>query len=97
MVKVEKADNGVIVDVRVRAGARRTGAAGERDGALLVDVNAAPEKGKANRAVAEVLGGLFNVAKSSVQLVSGATSVNKRFLIAGVSAPEARQFLDAIT
>jgi uncharacterized protein YggU (UPF0235/DUF167 family) len=70
--------------VRVRAGARRTGIAGEHDGALRVDVSAAPEKGKANRAVAEVLADLFGITKPSVQLLTGSTSQQKRFLLLGI-------------
>jgi uncharacterized protein YggU (UPF0235/DUF167 family) len=80
--------------VRVRAGARRTGIAGEHDGALRVDVSAAPEKGKANRAVAEVLADLFGITKSSVQLLTGSTSQQKRFLLIGIDLEAAQRRLD---
>lgn len=83
MIGLEQTVDGVVIPVRVRAGARRTGVAGEHDGALRIDVTAAPEKGKANRAVAEVLSELLRAAKSSIKLVSGETSNQKRFLVGG--------------
>jgi uncharacterized protein (TIGR00251 family) len=93
MVNLEDHPDGVVAPVRVKAGARRTGVAGEHDGALRIDVSAAPEKGKANKAVAEVLAEVFGVAKSAVELVSGSTSPQKRFLIRGVKLSAARRAL----
>jgi uncharacterized protein (TIGR00251 family) len=90
MISLEPHAQGVIVHVRVRPAARRNGIVGEHDGALRVDVTAAPEKGKANKAVAEVLAELFGVSKSAVELVSGQTSSQKRFLIVGVELAVAR-------
>ncbi|HEX6962879.1 MAG TPA: DUF167 domain-containing protein [Lacipirellula sp.] len=95
MVNLEEHPRGVMVPVRVKAGARRTGIAGEHNGALRVDVSAAPEKGKANKAVAEVLAELFGVAKSSVELASGPTSSQKRFLIHGVDMSAVQRMLAA--
>lgn len=89
-VAIEHCHEGVIVPVRVRAGARRTGVAGHHDGALRIDVSAAPEKGKANRGVAAVLAEVFQVPKSSITLSAGATSSQKRFLIRGLSVDAAR-------
>jgi uncharacterized protein len=95
MIALEAHAQGVMVPVRVRAAARRTGVAGEHDGALRIDVTAAPEKGKANKAVAEVLAELFGVAKSAVELVSGPTSSQKRFLVTGVNLAAAQRTLAA--
>jgi uncharacterized protein (TIGR00251 family) len=89
-VAMEEHARGVVIPVRVRAGARRTGIAGDHDGALRVDVTAVPEKGKANNAVGEVLAKTFGVAKSSVELVSGGASSQKRFLIFGLDLETAR-------
>jgi uncharacterized protein YggU (UPF0235/DUF167 family) len=69
------------------------GVAGEHDAALRIEVTAAPEKGKANKAVAEVLAEVLGVAKSAVELVSGATSPQKRFLVVGVEGRHAEQRL----
>jgi len=48
------------------------------DGTWKVKVAAAPEKGKANRALVEFLAGHLGVAKSRIRIVSGETSQLKR-------------------
>ncbi|RIK79181.1 MAG: DUF167 domain-containing protein [Planctomycetota bacterium] len=95
MIQLEAHPRGVLLPVRAKAGARRNGVFGEHDGALRVDVAAPPEKGKANRAIAQVLAEWFGTSKSAVELVSGATSSCKRFLIVGISAIEAGRRIEA--
>lgn len=51
------------------------------DGTWKVKVAAAPEKGKANRALCEFLAAHFGVAKSQVRIVSGETAHRKRIEI----------------
>ena len=48
------------------------------DGTWKIKVAAAPEKGKANRAVCEFIAARLGVAKSRVRIVSGETSPVKR-------------------
>ena len=48
------------------------------DGTWKVKVAAAPEKGKANRALCEFLAEKLGVAKSKVHIVSGETAQLKR-------------------
>jgi uncharacterized protein (TIGR00251 family) len=48
------------------------------DGTWKIKVTAAPEKGKANRAVCEFIAKRLGVAKSRVRIVSGETSPLKR-------------------
>jgi uncharacterized protein (TIGR00251 family) len=95
MVAVESTADGVIIPVRVRAGARRTGIAGEHDGALRIDVSAAPEKGKANRAVAKVLAEVLHTPPSMLTLVSGAACNQKRFLAAGADIATVENRIEA--
>ena len=90
MVAIEHCHGGVIVPVRVRAGARRTGVAGVHDAALRVDVSAAPEKGKANLGVRAVLARVFDVPKSAITLSAGTTSPQKRFFVRGLSVDAAQ-------
>jgi uncharacterized protein (TIGR00251 family) len=85
MINLEETAHGVIVPVRVKASARRNAVAGEHDGALRIDVTTAPEKGKANHAVIDVLAEAIGVSKSSIELIGGATSPQKRFVVAGMS------------
>lgn len=84
MIRLELHACGVILSVRAQAGARRNGFQGEHDGALKVSVTQAPEKGKANQAIIAVLARQLQLRKSQIQLLSGATSTQKRFVIGDV-------------
>jgi uncharacterized protein len=88
MIDLESHPRGVAVPVRAHADSRRNGILGEREGMLRVAVTAAPEKGKANRAIVDVLSKALGVSKSSIELVAGETSPQKRFLIVGYSADQ---------
>jgi len=85
MIQLEQHAEGSILPVRAHAGARRHEISGEHDGALRVSVTQAPEKGKANKAIAELLAKELAVRKSQVELLAGETSSQKRFLIRGLS------------
>ncbi|WP_165227986.1 DUF167 domain-containing protein [Aquisphaera insulae] len=85
--------NGTIVPVHAQPGAKRNAVIGERAGSLRVAVTAAPEKGKANAAIGEVLAEALGCRSSQVGLLSGETSRQKRFLIAGIDPDEVRRRL----
>jgi uncharacterized protein (TIGR00251 family) len=78
--------------LRVRAGASRSAVHGAHGGALKLGVTAAPEKGKANRAVIALLAEALGVPAASVELVSGQTSPDKVVSI-GLSAEQVRRRL----
>jgi uncharacterized protein (TIGR00251 family) len=96
MIEIGTHPRGVTIAVRAHAGARKNAILGERDSALRVAVTAPPEKGKANRAISELLSEAFGVAKSMIELVAGETSNQKRFLIVGMSEDVIRQRLSAL-
>lgn len=50
---------------------------------IRVKVTAAPEDGKANAAVQKLLAKKWGLAKSSIDVISGATSREKRILVRG--------------
>lgn len=81
MIALVDHPRGLILPVRARAGARRNEIGGVHNGMLRVAVTAAPEKGKANRAILEMLSDALGRPKSSIELLSGETSPEKRFLI----------------
>ena len=85
MLDIQLRDNTLVVKVRVQPKATRGAILGEHDGALKVAVTAAPEKGKANKAVVELLSKALRIPKSAIDLVAGATSRDKTFAIRGVS------------
>jgi hypothetical protein len=94
MISLEKHTRGTLLPVRAHAGARQNGILGEHDGMLRVDVTAAPDKGKANKAIVAILSEALGVPKSAIELVSGATSPRKKFLIAGMSVDAVQTLLD---
>jgi hypothetical protein len=49
----------------------------ELDGSLKVKLTAAPEKGKANKQLVEVLAEHYKVSKSKIRILKGATSKDK--------------------
>ncbi len=51
------------------------------DGTWKIKLAAAPEKGKANRALVEFLAERFGVAKSRIHIMSGETSQLKRIRV----------------
>jgi uncharacterized protein (TIGR00251 family) len=79
---------GCVLPVRAQPGARKAGVLGAQGGALKVAVTAAPEQGKANKALVEALREILRLKRSQVELLSGETSRDKRFLIRGLSAAQ---------
>lgn len=73
MLALRRAGGRVLVTVRVGPRAAANSVGGERDGALLVRVTAAPADGKANAAVVRVLAKALDLPPSEVLLVRGAT------------------------
>jgi uncharacterized protein (TIGR00251 family) len=97
MLQLETDPRGVVLSVKVQARARRSGIVGEREGMLRVAVTAAPEKGKANQAVIEVLSRALRIPKSAIVLIAGETSTRKRVLVIGAMVDQLRAALAAGT
>ena len=85
MIAITDHAEGCVLPVRAQPGARRAGVQGEQQGALKVAVTAPPEDGRANQALVEVLREALGLKRSQVELLSGPTSRDKRFLIRGVA------------
>ena len=96
MIDLAPHADGVILPVRARAGAKSNGVTGHHAGMLKVAVTTAPEKGKANRAIIALLAKSLGVRKAQITLLTGQTSPEKRFLIAGVTIEGIRQQLDVL-
>lgn len=95
-LKLEENTQGVILPVRAQPGARKNAILGVREGALRVAVTSAPEKGKANQAIIAVLAKSLGVSKSTIELRSGETSRQKKFLITGMRIQELRDGLSIV-
>lgn len=96
MTPLESHPQGVVIRVKARPGARRNALAGLHDGALRIDVTAAPEKGKANDSIIALLAKTFTVAKSSIELISSPANPQKRFLLHGIQLAHAQQQLASL-
>lgn len=82
---------GVTVEVLASAGAADSRVRGLHGGALKVAVRAAPEKGKANKEIEELLAAFFGVSKNQVSVTGGLTSRKKRLLILGLTTAQAEE------
>ncbi|HTI51367.1 MAG TPA: DUF167 domain-containing protein [Planctomycetaceae bacterium] len=74
---------GIILPVQAQPGARKNGVTGVHAGRLKVAVTQAPEKGKANKALIDVLAEALGVKRKAIRLLSGETSSHKKFLVVG--------------
>jgi hypothetical protein len=82
------------LEVLVRPRARRAGLKGFRgDGRLVVAVGAPPEDGRANQAMAELLGEALGVRARDVTIVSGEHSREKRVEVQGLDEGELKRRL----
>jgi uncharacterized protein YggU (UPF0235/DUF167 family) len=81
--------------VRVQPGAPQARLKGWRaDGALQLAVAAAPEDGKANRAVLELLAGALGIGVKALSLKRGAASRSKLIEVEGLEEDEVRLRID---
>jgi len=88
MIALSDHADGVVLPVRAQPRARRNAIVGEHAGSLRVAVTAPPEDGRANAAVVELLAESLQVKRSQIELLSGATSRSKAFLLRGISSAE---------
>ena len=96
MIELGDHAEGCVLPVRAQPGARRAGVQGEQNGALKVAVTAPPEDGRANQALLEILREALGLKRSQMELLSGQTSRDKRFLIRGVTKEELRGRVDGL-
>lgn len=78
---MRRAAGGVVLDVSVVPGARRTEAIGLHDGALRVRLAAPPVDGKANDALLAWLAAQLHCARRDVTLLRGASARRKQVAV----------------
>jgi hypothetical protein len=96
MIPISPHEHGCVIPVKAQPGARRNAITGEFNGQLKVAVTAAPEKGKANKAIATLLAKTFGLAKGDIELIAGHTSAEKKFLLIGANAADASAFVEEL-
>ena len=86
MIVLTPHSQGIILQVRTQPGARKNAVTGEHAGALKVAVSAPPERGKANAAVAALLAEVPECKSSQIEILSGESSREMKFLLIGISS-----------
>jgi hypothetical protein len=95
-LKLTDTPEGCRLRLRVRPGARRDEIVGAHGEALKIAVSALPERGRANRAVLELLAKSLGLPASRLRLAAGETSPDKTVLIQGISGEEMRRRLESL-
>ncbi len=83
--------DGIILNVKALPGSKRDEVRGEQDHALKVCVTQIPEKGKANQAIRKLLVKSLRLRAAQVELLSGETASQKKFLIRGMEMETLKQ------
>src|SRR5262245_1482431 len=96
MITLGEHPEGCVLPVRAQPGARKSGVKGEQAAALKIAVTAPPTDGRANEALVELLRELLGLKRSQVELIAGATSREKKFLIRGVTRDQLAARLTAL-
>ena len=77
MEPMEPMKGKIRLKIKAIPNAKKTEAAGVRDGSLVVKLSAPPDKGRANRLLVEFFSEKLGIRKSAVAIESGETSRNK--------------------
>jgi uncharacterized protein (TIGR00251 family) len=80
--------DGCTLQVRVHPGAKRNAITGTHDGALKVSLTTPPTDGRANAALIVFLSEHLDIARTRVELLTGATSRSKTLRIAELTSAE---------
>ncbi|MGL6227209.1 MAG: DUF167 domain-containing protein [Thermoguttaceae bacterium] len=83
--------DGCVLLVRAQPGSRKNEIRTVQNGELKVAVTPVPEKGKANKAIVELLAKELGIRKSAIELIAGPLSPQKQFLLHGVTPKELRE------
>ena len=94
MLDVVSTNSGVTLSIRTQPGSSKNRIIGEYGGRLKLAVTAAPEKGKANKAVIELLADTLHIHESSIHIISGESSRDKRLMIEGVTPEDIQSLLN---
>jgi uncharacterized protein (TIGR00251 family) len=85
-----------VLTLRVAPKSARDAVVGWHGGALKIKVRAAPEGGKANAAVVEVLAEALGVPRAAITIESGHASRDKRVRIEGLTARGVQDLLQNV-
>jgi uncharacterized protein len=85
MVKTREMAGGIVVSVKVQPNSSKDRVAGKYADRIKIAVTAAPEKGKANKAVIKIFSKWLGVKSSDIQIISGETSRDKEVFVRNIT------------
>ena len=88
---IKKGSQGIRLALKVTPNTGRNEIIGYKDGVLHIKVAVAPEKGKANKALVDLLAERLGIRKSAVTIIKGKTSRNKVVFINRVSSEDLKK------
>jgi uncharacterized protein (TIGR00251 family) len=80
--------DGLLMDVRVQPKSSQNALVGIHDNSIKIKLNAPPVEGKANKALIQLVAKLLRCPKSSVTIIAGQASRNKRVLVRIEKGPD---------
>lgn len=92
--KQKQTDVSATLSVRIQPRASRNGVSRMEDGTLKIRLTAPPVDGAANEALVKFLSETLSIGKSSVEIVTGHTSREKRVKISGMSNEDVNRLLN---
>jgi uncharacterized protein (TIGR00251 family) len=95
MIELASHPEGVVLSVKAQPGSKKNELRGEQNGMLKVCVTQIAERGKANKAIVEVLAKSLKLRRSQIELIAGELQSNKKFLIREVTVNELAERLAA--
>ena len=96
-IHITERDGDVQFRIRVSAGAKTSGINGIHDGMLKVSVTTVPEKGKANKAIIDLLARLLHLKKTQIVIAAGSTSTTKTIRVHEINQLDLTQRIDRAT
>ena len=84
--EIQQLDDAVIFTVKVVPGSSKTQTAGLLNGMIKIRISAAPEKGKANKALIDFIAEQLDVKSTAVSIISGLRTAVKRVQVTGIRA-----------
>lgn len=93
---LESHSQGILLHVHAQPAAKKNAIIKIHDGRLKVAVTQAPEKGKANQAIIEVLAESLGLKRSQISLLNGDISSHKQFLLTDCQLDQIHEKLNSL-